>query len=246
LSAVSFDRVLDKINDELGESLVFAGALDNNAKLLSFRKGTGKFSLPVERHDTLDVQISLLFSLLRQLEDISGSHRFTLTRFGKYDFFLFGTSDIHLFVVSVPEPADKISQVVSDLASEMVEGPPPVMPRREQVITASPVSTRSSSDFPRSEKHQPEKHQHLASSSSRKSRPDPVVMLQGYLMGIESGLIIEEDSEGYKITTDDPENHRLPWAMIERINATFGSKVDLTFIERDRDGRIALRLTPKE
>jgi hypothetical protein len=221
---------------------VFAGALDNNAKLLSFRKGTGKFSLPVERHDTLDVQISLLFSLLRQLEDISGGHRFTVSRFGKYDFFLFGTSDIHLFVVSVPGPDDDVSNVVSELAGEMTGQPAPVSasPRREQVITTSPIAARSGGESQRTERHA------HTTSNSRKSRPDPIVMLQGYLMGIESGLAIEEDSEGFKITSDQAENSRLAWSLIERIGTTFGGKIELTFIEKDKDGRIVIRLEPKE
>ena len=240
MSDVSFERVLDRVNSELGDSLVFAGALDNNAKLLSFRKGTGKFSLPVERHDTLDVQISLLFSLLRQLEDISGSHKFTLTRFDKYDFFLFGTSDIHLFVVSVPEPGDNISSVVSELAGEIINPrpapPPPV--RREAVIATAPASTRSEPQRTQ------ERHAH-STPPSKKSKPDPIVMLQGYLMGIDSGLVIEEDSEGFKITSDQ-ENPRVAWSMIERISATFGEKVELTYIEKDRDGRIAVRLVPKD
>jgi hypothetical protein len=71
-------------------------------------------------------------------------------------------------------------------------------------------------------------------------------MLQGYLMGIESGLAIEEDSEGFKITSDEAENPRLAWSLIERIGTTFGGKVELTFIEKDKDGRIVIRLEPKE
>ena len=74
MSGNSIERLLDKIDADLANFLIFAGVLDNNAKLLSFRRGKASFSLPTERHETLDVQISLMFSLIRQLEDITGSH----------------------------------------------------------------------------------------------------------------------------------------------------------------------------
>ena len=238
MSGVSFDRILDKISSELDDSLVFAGALDNNAKLLSFRKGTGKFSLPVERHDTLDVQISLLFSLLRQLEDISGNHRFTLTRFEKYDFCLFGTNDVHMFAVVATEPDERSVQAVANIARG-IELPDFPVPKPKEPIPVTPVaSSRTSRESSKTERHT------QSASASRKLKPDPIIMLQGFLMGIESGLVIEEDDEGYKIKSN--QDGRISWNLMQRISSTFADKVELSDIEKDADGQIVIRVAPRE
>jgi hypothetical protein len=247
LSGLSFEKVLDKISTELEDSLVFAGALDNNAKLLSFRKGSGKMALPVERHETLDVQISLLFSLLHQLEDIAGSHRFTLTRFGKYNIFLFGTPDIHLFIVSSPgSDENNTSRVMSEIVTMTLgETPAVAVPRREPTMTStshSPFARQSTApDSPRLEKSQT--HSQM---TARKLKPDAIVMLQGYLMGTDSGLAIDEDAEGFTIRSTSDRGGKVPWSIVERINTTFGGKIEITAIDTDQDGRLVIRIIARE
>ncbi len=73
-------------------------------------------------------------------------------------------------------------------------------------------------------------------------------MLQGYLLGVQAGLVIEEDSDvgGYKIKTGDNAGGRVPWPVLENINTIFGDRIDVHYIDRDRDGNIAIRVSAKD
>ncbi|MEW6605412.1 MAG: hypothetical protein AB1351_12100, partial [Thermoproteota archaeon] len=132
MSGNSIERLLDKIDADISEFLIFAGVLDNNAKLVSFRRGKASFSLPIERHDTLDVQLSLMFSLIRQLEDISGPHKFTVTRFGRHDIFLFGTSGMHVFVITSPTSEGQVAKALAEMVAMLGDS--------EQQLAASTIA----------------------------------------------------------------------------------------------------------
>lgn len=249
MSGLSFDKVLDKVSSELEDSLVFAGALDNNAKLLGFRKGSSKMALPVERHETLDVQISLLFSLLHQLEDIAGMHKFTVTRFGKYNIFLFGTNDIHLFIVSNPGYDENISQVMSQILEPNGEVTPvPSKPGRTEPVAKPAVSAlpakSSTPEHSRADAKVASKSR--VTSPSTRFDSSAIAMLQGYLMGTEADLVIDEDSEGFRIRSTGEKGSKVPWALVERINSSFGDKIEITSIDTDRDGTPVVRISPKE
>ena len=247
MSAFSFEKILDKVSVELEDSLVFAGALDNNAKLLSFRKGSGKLALPVERHETLDVQISLFFSLLHQLEDIAGNHRFTMTRFQKYNIYLFGTDDIHLFVVSSSDSADTTTSFVSVLAGITADEPPkgPIL-RREQV-EAQPILPPARKPVTPAvvnpEHHRPAKP---LQAGSRRAKSEVIAMLQGYLMGSQSDLEVDEDEEGYLLSYRDGRGGKLAYSLVEKLNSTFGDKIEVTSIDVDENGRLLVRILPRD
>ena len=61
--------------------MIFAGIIDDKAKLIHFQKGDVAFLLPFERQNALDVQVSLMLSLAKQLEDFAGGLNHTILSF---------------------------------------------------------------------------------------------------------------------------------------------------------------------
>jgi hypothetical protein len=239
VSGNSIERLLDKIDGSLSNSLIFTGVLDNNAKLLSFRRGKARFSLPIERHDTLDVQLSLMFSLIRQLEDISGDHKFTVTRFARHDIFLSGTSDLHIFVITSPTPDGQIAKTLAEMVAIMNDAGPPMATStlaartKDQTMAAAVTSTihNDESGIDR---------QRFSSSS----KPESISILQGYLMALETGISIQDDSSGYyKIKSN--ESDQFAWSTLERISSTFKDRIVLHNVGQDADGKVFVRISLK-
>lgn len=73
--------ILRRLSGNFHGRLVFAGIIDEKAKLIHFQKGDVAFLLPFERQNALDVQISLMLSLGKQLEDFAGSLSHTVLSF---------------------------------------------------------------------------------------------------------------------------------------------------------------------
>ena len=186
----AIEKLLDKIDSDLSDFLVFAGILDNNAKLLSYRVGKSSFSLPIERHDTLDVQIALMFSLIKQLEDISGAHKLSVTRFAKHDIFMFGNQDLHIFVITSPTSEERVAKSLVDLVSTISSSTTNLEnaitkataglpnPRKEQTVAAAMATPKQQSQV---EQGSIDRHGLVL----HRSRPEAITMLQGYLMGVE-------------------------------------------------------------
>jgi hypothetical protein len=239
MSGISIERLLDRIESDISNSLIFVGVLDNNAKLLSFRRGKASFSLPIERHDTLDVQLSLMFSLIKQLEDISGTHKFTETRFVKHDVFLFGVGGFHIFVITSPT-SGQVSKILEELVASMSEVEPPVtastMTNRGSEQTMTPAMTSFRREQPNNETQK---------FSQSRPRPEAIAMLQGYLMALEADCTIQEDVGGlYKIKADNRDG-RISWSMLEKINSTFKNKVEIQHFGTDPDGRVYFTISIK-
>ena len=245
-AGVAIEKLLDKVDSDLSDFLVFAGILDNNAKLLSYRVGKSRFSLPIERHDTLDVQIALMFSLIKQLEDISGSHKLSVTRFAKHDIFMFGSQDLHFFVITSPTSEDKVAKTLVELVNTM-SGPaadeaiaPGLTPlagkNRDRAIAATIPTTEPI--------RQVERPAEERGHQVRQTRPETINMLEGYLMGLEAGCSLEEDIEGrYKIKAED--SSRLSWALLEKISTVFKDRVVIHHIGIDTDGKVFVRISTK-
>jgi hypothetical protein len=239
VSGNSIERLLDKIDSDISNFLIFAGVLDNNAKLLSFRRGKASFSLPVERHDTLDVQLSLMFSLIRQLEDISGPHKLTVTRFARHDIYLFGNSDVHIFVITSPNSEGQVANTLAELAATMSEAEPPVpaptLGGRGKDQNMASAMTAIRRDEPTAERQK---------FSSAKSRPETIAMMQGYLMALEAGCTILDDTGGFfKIKSN--ESDRLNWSTLEKLSSTFGDKIEIHHVGLDTDGKVSVRISLK-
>jgi hypothetical protein len=238
VSGNPIERLLDGIETNVSHYLIFAGILDNNAKLLSFRRGKAKFTLPIERHDTLDVQLSLMFSLIRQLEDISGTHKATVTRFASHDIFLFGTNDLHIFVMTSPTSEGQVAKTLADLVAMTKENEPAFEAtrpswRKDQAPSAAMTST-----------HQDETNNDRQRVLTARSRPEAIAMLQGYLMALEVGSTIQEDVGGYyKIKAS--ESDKFSWSTLEKMNAAFKDKIEIHHIGVDVDGKVIVRISPK-
>jgi len=238
VSGNSIERLLDRIDTDISNSLIFAGVLDNNAKLLSFRRGKASFSMPIERHDTLDVQLSLMFSLIRQLEDISGLHKFTATRFARHDIFLFGTPELHIFVIASPTFEGQVEKTLAELVANMNDAEPPVAPPtfvggKEQTMSAAMASVR---DEPSTDRQQ--------RFSKAKSRPEDISMLQGYLMALGEGFTMQDDVAGYyKIKRS--EEDRFSWSTLEKMSSAFKDKIVIHHIGLDTDGKVFIRISVK-
>lgn len=241
----AIERLLDKIDVDLSDFLVFAGILDNNAKLLSYRVGKSSFSLPIERHDTLDVQIALMFSLIKQLEDISGPHKLSVTRFSKHDIFMFGSQDLHIFVITSPTSEERVAKTLVELVGTMSGRTPvenlvtktsaPVTRRQEHAVTATLTTTQ-----PRTESTPTDRHVQI-----HRPRPEAINVLQGYLMGLEAGCIIEDDVEGrYKIKAIEDDS-RLSWSLLEKISTVFSDRIVIHHIGKDADGKVFVRISTK-
>ena len=246
----AIEKLLDKIDSDLSDFLVFAGILDNNAKLLSYRVGKSSFSLPIERHDTLDVQIALMFSLIKQLEDISGAHKLSVTRFAKHDIFMFGNQDLHIFVITSPTSEERVAKSLVDLVSTISSSTTNLEnaitkataglpnPRKEQTVAAAMAAPKQQSQV---EQGSIDRHGLVL----HRSRPEAITMLQGYLMGVEPGCSVEDDVEGrYKIKAVGDDS-RLSWPLLEKINTVFREKVVIHHIGTDSDGKVFVRISTK-
>jgi hypothetical protein len=244
----AIEKLLDKIDSDLSDFLVFAGILDNNAKLLSYRVGKSSFSLPIERHDTLDVQIALMFSLIKQLEDISGAHKLTVTRFAKHDIFMFGNQDLHIFVMTSPTSDERVAKSLVDLVSTISTGTANLenaitktvasMPmRKEQTVTATMSAAAQTSQVEQATVDRRGLVFHRA-------RPEAITMLQGFLMGIDARCTVEDDVEGrFKIKAT--EDSRLSWPLLEKISSVFREKIVVHHIGVDADGKVFARISTK-
>jgi len=240
MSGISVERLLEKIDADISNFLIFAGVLDNNAKLLSFRKGKA-FSLPLERHDTLDVQLSLMFSLIRQLEDISGIHKFTITRFGKHDIFLFGTNELHVFVITSPTSDGQVAKTLTDLVATMsdIEAPvaSPTFTGRNKDQNMASAMTSFRHEEPPIERPQQK-------SAPTKPKSDAVAIMHGYLMALEAGCTIQDDAGGYyKIKAN--ESDTFTWSTLEKFSEAFKDRIDIHHVGLDTDGRIFVRFSLK-
>jgi len=240
VSGNSIEKLLDKIDADLSNFLVFAGVLDNNAKLLSFRRGKASFSLPTERHETLDVQVSLMFSLIRQLEDITGSHEFTVTRFAKQDIFLFGTSDLHVFVITLPTSDEQIAKILAGMVTMISNGAEPARPK---AVSFTGLVKGVNNNNMMASMHHGEAAIDRVKFSEPKSRPETVGMLQGYLMAIDTGYTVEYDVNGgyYKIKASGGDS-KFNWSTLEKVKQAFNDRIQMHQIGTDVDGKIFIRI----
>ena len=240
MSGNSIERLLDKIDADISNFLIFAGVLDNNAKLISFRRGKASFSLPLERHDTLDVQLSLMFSLIRQLEDISGSHKFTIMRFTRHDIFMFGTSDLHIFVITSPTSEGQVAKTLAEMVTTIGDAEP--------AMTASTFAggnkDQNMASAMTSVVHHEEPGINAQKFSPGKPKPETIAMLHGYLMALEAGCSIQDDAGGfYKIKANDSD--RFAWSTLEKLSSTFMDRIDIHHIGLDTDGKVFVRISLK-
>jgi hypothetical protein len=240
VSGNSIERLLDKIETDISDFLIFAGVLDNNAKLISFRRGKASFSLPIERHDTLDVQLALTFSLIRQLEDISGPHKFTVMRFGRHDIFMFGTPDLHMFVITAPTSEGHIAKALTELVATMADVEMSTKTSKFVATGTDQTMAAAMSQHHDVSMDRQQKQELMAA----KTRPEALFILQGYLMALEAGFKVQDDTgDFYKIKVDNGD--RFAWSTLEKLNSAFKDRINMHHIGLDIDGKLFVRISLK-
>jgi hypothetical protein len=244
MSGNSIEKLLDKIDTDLSNFLIFAGVLDNNAKLLSFRSGKASLSLPTERHETLDVQISLMFSLIRQLEDITGVHKFTVARFARQDIFLFGTSDLHVFVITQPTSEEQVAKTLAELVSMITNGSELAVNKTGALAGTTKDTNNNNMAAAMTSMHYDEPSVDRQKFSAAKSRPEPIVMLQGYLMAVDASCTVEDDvSSGYYKMKATGSDSKFVWSTLEKISQAFKDRIEMHQVETDTDGKVFIKIS---
>lgn len=180
-----------------------------------------------------------MFSLIKQLEDISGSHKFTITRFANHDIFLFGTAGHHFFVITSSTSDGQVAKTLTEMVASIQKIEPPV---------AAPTMTgRGNEQTMTPAMAQPQREQSNAEVSRRFSapatKPEAILLLQGFLMALESSWTIQDDVGGfYKIKAND-KDARLSWSTLEKMSSGFKNKIDIHDIGTDPEGKIYVTIS---
>jgi hypothetical protein len=189
-----------------------------------------------------------MFSLIKQLEDISGAHKLTVTRFAKHDIFMFGNQDLHIFVITSPTSEERVAKSLVDLVGTLSNGAvnlenaitkatAGLLGRKETVSAAISPPNQSV----RSEQSQVDRRGMVL----HKSRPEAIAMLQGYLLGLEPGCTVEDDIEGrFKIKAIEDDS-MLSWSLLEKISSVFKDKIVIHHVGKGTDGKIFVRISTK-
>ena len=113
------EDILKRLSRNFYRQLVFAGIIDDTAKLLHFQKGEAGFPLTISRQNAIDVQISFLSSLAKQFQDFAGKLDFVIMSFGKNDIIVIEVlPKMFLYVIctkgSAPDMADMLTKLVEE------------------------------------------------------------------------------------------------------------------------------------
>jgi hypothetical protein len=244
MSGNSIEKLLDKIDADLSNFLIFAGVLDNNAKLLSFRRGKASFSLPIERHETLDVQISLMFSLIRQLEDITGMHKFTVTRFARQDIFLFGTSDLHVFVITPPTSEEQVAKTLAELVTMITNSSELALNKTAAFTGRAKDASNNNMAAAMTSMHHEEPAIDRQKFAGPKSRPEAIIMLQGYLMALDTSCTVEDDvNSGYYKLKATGSDSKFAWPTLEKVSQAFKDRIEMHQVGTDIDGKVFVKIS---
>lgn len=119
--------VLKRLSRNFYDRLLFAGIIDSKAKLIHFQKGETPFLLPIDRQNALDVQVSLVFSLSKQFEDVAGPLVNTILTCENYEVVVMDILlDSILYVICTKGAAVDIA----DMLTKLVEDMPNTRPRK--------------------------------------------------------------------------------------------------------------------
>lgn len=114
--------ILKRLSRNFYDRLLFAGIIDEKAKLIHFQKGEATFLLPIERQNALDVQVSLVFSLSKQFEDIAGSLTHTVLTCEDCEIIIMDIMiDSILYVICTKGAASDIADMLTKLIEDAPE-----------------------------------------------------------------------------------------------------------------------------
>lgn len=112
--------ILKGLSRNFYDRLLFAGIIDEKAKLIHFQKGEASFLLPMERQNALDVQVSLVFALAKQFEDFGGPLVHTILTFEDCEVVIMDIlANSVLYVICTGGAAD-----IVDMLTKLIEEKP--------------------------------------------------------------------------------------------------------------------------
>jgi hypothetical protein len=99
--------------------LIFAGVIDERAKLLHFQKGKHPLMLPIDRQNALDVQLSLIWTISKQFEDFTGLLVHTVLTFTDSEVIVMQiSSKLMLYIICTRKSASAILDMLTELIKE--------------------------------------------------------------------------------------------------------------------------------
>ena len=120
--------ILRRLSRNFYGRLIFAGIIDDKAKLIHFQKGEVAFRLPIERQNALDVQVSLMLTLGRQFEDFARPlTHMVLTYHGCEIIMMDVLPQLHMYVICTKGSAagmtDMLTKLVEEAPGRVARGP---------------------------------------------------------------------------------------------------------------------------
>jgi hypothetical protein len=113
------ENIFNVLTGNFPAQLIFAGIIDDRAKLLHFQKGKFPLMLPIDRQNALDVQLSLVWTISKQLEDFAGSLVHTVLTFSDADVIVKQISTkLMLYVICAKTSGTEILDALNKLFSE--------------------------------------------------------------------------------------------------------------------------------
>jgi len=123
--------ILRRLSRNFYGRLIFAGIIDEKAKLIHFQKGEVAFRLPIERQNALDVQVSLMLTLGRQFEDFARPlTHIVLTYHGCEVIMMEVLPQLYLYVICTKGSAAGMT----DMLTKLVEEAPGRVERRPDFV----------------------------------------------------------------------------------------------------------------
>lgn len=110
--------LLDKISEKLAGKVTFIGFIDGKADLLEYRKIKKVYHIPVERQESLNVQIALVTSLVKNWKDVFGQCKHMSYSSDDCDVIFLEALDSTLVAMAVPGTGPQVAKFIIQMISE--------------------------------------------------------------------------------------------------------------------------------
>jgi hypothetical protein len=107
------------INEKLSDQIAFVGFIDDKADLLEYRKIKKVYHIPVERQESLNVQIALMTSVAKNWKDVFGSVKHINYSSDDYDVVFIEVMSSTLVIMAAPGKGPQIAKQVFEIIAEM-------------------------------------------------------------------------------------------------------------------------------
>jgi len=115
------DKTMAKLSNEFSDVISLIGIIDEKAKEMYSQKGHVSFPLNAGRQHVLGVQLSLSFSMLKQIENLLGTLSHIVLSYDKHEVVL--TEIVSNSIIYVICKKGHANQILDALAKLLVESP---------------------------------------------------------------------------------------------------------------------------